>query len=280
MLESLVAVPKEIWAALVASIVTLFGVLVTIRLTHNQFALQLEHDYQIRDRERAMSLRRDIFFDAISEIHNRQGYLLNLVNLEDSSGSNEPGDNALAKLELIAGDETVTAAHSLDMAYVEALFLLNEKRVRLVNDKNSIDVIQNIRDETWEKYKAYGDRLTQLTIEGGYDEAQWKSIENWRDFEKGLLEEYDREKEEKWQQFLEDHSGFLLECMKGFSAVAEKTPPVVLAIRRELEMPLDEASYLVNHRKSIERAQTLINRFSQTLKAEYAESNDKMKSEA
>ena len=64
----LTSIPHVVWAAIIASGLTIFGVTLANRANKKCLILQLNHDAQQKDKEREMQLRRDVYIEAAEAI--------------------------------------------------------------------------------------------------------------------------------------------------------------------------------------------------------------------
>jgi len=77
-------IPDVIWSAVIASLLTLSGVLLTSFGNTKRLKSQLLHDSQQRDKERDLSLRKQVYLDTMEAIANAQNILLSLLNIDFS----------------------------------------------------------------------------------------------------------------------------------------------------------------------------------------------------
>src|SRR6185503_10057808 len=78
-------IPDTVWAAVTASLITLGGVWLTNRNSRAQQILFLTHDANVRDKERMMSLRRDIYLPVAEAIANSISLLTKQLSLTDDT---------------------------------------------------------------------------------------------------------------------------------------------------------------------------------------------------
>jgi hypothetical protein len=75
-------VPNVIWAAIIASVLTLAGVLTTNRNNNSRLTKQLEHEGAQRDKEREIDLRREVYLGAAEAIAEAHGKIVQIPNFE------------------------------------------------------------------------------------------------------------------------------------------------------------------------------------------------------
>ena len=68
-------IPDVIWSGLIASVLTLGGVLISNRSNSSRLKLQLRHDAEQKTTERTASLRRDVYLEAAEQLTKANAYL-------------------------------------------------------------------------------------------------------------------------------------------------------------------------------------------------------------
>ena len=114
------SVPDVIWAAIIASLLTLGGVLATNRGNHNRLMKQLSHDANQRDRERKMELQQQVYLGGAEAITANYLIINKLPNLTitDSDLSKQFSDSSasISKVNVIGSDNAVKAVSELSIA--------------------------------------------------------------------------------------------------------------------------------------------------------------------
>ena len=130
MAEWLASIPDVVWAALLASLLTLSGVLLANRDSRMRQTPELKHDASQRNREREMALRRDVYLRAAEAISRVQNMLMRLTDLsvseQDFSASFCRDSSAMAQVQLVGANNTVQAISAfgpeLSAAFLELSF--------------------------------------------------------------------------------------------------------------------------------------------------------------
>jgi transcriptional regulator of NAD metabolism len=126
-------IPLALWVAIgavvFAPIISLAGVILSNRNVRKNLKIQLDHDAEERDRERKMTLRREVYLEtAVAMTHVNQ-VLARAWNPESdiNAVASEFADDLskLAKVHIVGGDATVTAVmnyvNEVGPAYLEFL---------------------------------------------------------------------------------------------------------------------------------------------------------------
>ena len=140
-------VPNVIWAAIIASVLTLTGVIATNINNNSRLMKQLEHEGAQRDKEREIDLRREVYLgasEAIAEAHEKIIQIPNLKpqDIQDHF-SNLKLSAALNKVHIVASERTVSAISSFGEQFAKSLFNLMTQKLTM----------QMLEDETNELQK-------------------------------------------------------------------------------------------------------------------------------
>jgi len=166
---------------------SLGGVVITNRANDRRLRAQLVNDRELRNRERELSLRKDVYLgaaEAISAGLTAIGRFANLdlpndkiteVYLEKAS--------SIAKIHVIAKEETVKSVVDFVNELGTAYLRLFAMRYPLVIDKNQLAIL----DKQIESFANERDRMIELmkqfNLEGNTDKRRWEVIQNNFKFE-------------------------------------------------------------------------------------------------
>ena len=132
-------VPIAVWSAIIASLLTLFGVLLTNYGNNRRLIRQLSHDAVQRDRERAMEMRRQVYLDAAEAVTANHMVLMNLPNLEipDSELGEQFSKSAatISKVNVVGSSDTVRAVSEFSLCLAGKYLQLTAKRLPFIQRK-------------------------------------------------------------------------------------------------------------------------------------------------
>jgi hypothetical protein len=122
-------------AAALSAVVSFVSSRLSNRNARQQLETQLKHDAEQRDRDRAMTLRRDVYLPAIEAVvrsHAALGHAANLDSDIAASGKQLVTDLAeIAKVHLVASEATVKAIMAFTNALMPAYLELAALRIPL-----------------------------------------------------------------------------------------------------------------------------------------------------
>ena len=269
-MELLQKVPSEVWAAITASLITLGGISLSNRHARKQQKEALTHDERQRDKEREMSLRREVYLDAAEAISNGLSDLGRMINLEisdqDINSESSKNSAAIAKVNMVATNPTVQAVSNyyseFNSTYLELFF----ERLLVMERKNSIDDLSNLIQKNQSEIDRWIEMMKTYNLEGKHDERKWKGISQNLEFhqknEEELIDKRDNLRTIQ-QKELFSFTGHFIDKMRFISSLI---PPAIFAVRKELSLPIDEEAYLKNHMESLARIQHAAENFLSKIK--------------
>lgn len=201
-----------------------------------------------RDKDRDMSLRREIYLDAAAAINKWQLLIASLGNQELSQTKIDEEFQsislALAKIDVIATNQTIRTTSRLKSELLELHLNLLIKRQPIVMQKISIDIINNIIQDFTAKQKYYFQIIEEINLT--YDQskqascnAAQNSINFWN---KELEKLYDELNvlQIKQNEEIQIFSKILSDKIKD---ITKFTIPALVSVRKELGFPIDEGDY-------------------------------------
>lgn len=267
MIEFITKIPDVVWAALLASLLTFSGVILSNRNSRLQTLAQLEHDSRQRDREREMDLRQDVYIRAAEAISRSLNMLARLpdLNISDRELSADFSDDssALAKIQVVGTNETVQAVTAFQQQLASAYLELVLRRASLIERKNSIELLSEFVDKVQAEQDRNVNLMKQLNLEGSSDERIWKLVKDSFEFEKEQYTNYIQERQALWDQQNPEYIRFAESCFVKFLEVSKLVPPAIFAARAELELPLDREKYLATFNENNERMMAIFQSFLQ-----------------
>jgi hypothetical protein len=217
-------IPAIVWAAFIGSALTLVGVVISNW-----------NNARERERERVMTLKRDVYMPAVDAVMGLHSLLVELASLErpvvDIDRRTTELDSKLSAIHVVGGADTVAAITAFQLRFLAAAIQLRAQRsfTKPVTD-SSAALIAKIQAEP---------RTSIVLPEEAARDERHKKL--------GAVIEGDT------RQFHADLSAmFKLVKMSLEKAreVGDLVPPIILAFRKELGLALDQAAYLKVWRES------------------------------
>lgn len=248
LLALLEKIPATFWGVVIGSFFSLGGVVLANRASDRRLQAQLDHDRQLKTRERDLSLRKDVYLaaaEAVTAGFNAVARLADLnIPYEKLTEQYQNKASSIAKVSVIAKEETVKAFERFTNELGGTFLRLSVKRYPLTAQQQKIAIL---RDQL-KHFESERDRMVELmeqhNLDGPVDQRRWDQIQKKFDFEqdriKKTLEEITTLGKELYSRQLE----YTRECVSESMNLRKLLVPALIAVRRELELPIDEASYL------------------------------------
>lgn len=243
--EIIKLVPEVIWSAIVASGITLFGVMVSNKSNTSRLELQLNHDTSEKSKERISELRHEVYLKAVEDIEITNIQLSTLANRElaklDMTLELQAIIASMAKLRLVAEPETTRLAGELSAEF-GLLFLKLLPRLAIVQDaKADIEINNSFYDSSFAEASRIQRDMQKFNEEGRQDLVVYQTLKSSYEFYFGQSQEYAAARaraHEVHGEKLGEFNAMLLPEMKDLSKVQLK---VMMAIRKDLGIVCDVA---------------------------------------
>lgn len=236
---------------LMSGLLTLTGSLGAVYLTNRahdrRLKLQLAHDLELKKRDREMSLRKEVYLEAAEAMS------AGLITL-GRFGNFEVADDKLSedyvsklpsvqKIHVIAKEETVEALVKFSGELAATMLRLLTKRYPLVWQAQQMKFLQTQIDGALKDQSRMLQLMEQHNLDGAKDQEKWDTIQRNFDYAKGKFDELQKQSADLGTTLYPKQLQFMEECIREGSKLSRLLVPVVVSIRRELELPLDETKY-------------------------------------
>jgi hypothetical protein len=244
----------------------------TAQLNHEseQLERRLAHEADQRDRERTMSLRREVYLNAAEAMVHANGLLGRMTDIENDQrilGQEFATDlGKIAKIHIVGTKETVEAV----MTYVNTLspcFIeLTSKRTPLLITKASIAHEQTFIDAALAQRKRFTAMLQQLNLDGVTDKTKRDPVLAQSTIATENHQFHIAAMNELWRQQLKGIEGIVSHLQAVADKVTRLLPPAILAVRSEMELPLDPAWYESKWDEQLTRVKAVMEKMLRTLR--------------
>jgi hypothetical protein len=232
----LVSIPDVVWAAIGGSGLTLLGVFI-----------QLRHDAKQRNKEREMSLRRDVYLPAAEQIAAAINYLAQISNSNfDEQGKMEPIHNFIAivaKINVVGSDETVIASNILVGKFNSLFAHLMSKKLPIIKLKYEIKTLEKMAEYCQARQQIALADMKSLNFNKETDQGLWKLVQTQFEQAQKDSSKYQDELAKKRISLAKLSFDMLDECVKVGEQIQNFIIPVLIAIRKELKLPLNQKRY-------------------------------------
>lgn len=247
MIELFERIPATFWGVLAGSFFSTLGVMLTNRSSDKRLLKQFEYDREVKAKERELSLKKDVSLTAAEAVSQGITVIGNFANFEMHDEAvvrpYSEKSSVIAKVHIIGSFETIEALNNFTNELSAIYFKLFSERTRIFKDKVERDlVLKNIelyarqRDGTLEM-------MRQFNIEGAKDPQKWAVLQNNYQYEADSVQQSIAQHGKLSKQFSQKQLIFMRQCVEYSQKASALIPPLLLAVRKELDLPLDEKIY-------------------------------------
>jgi len=268
MLTELIAllerVPGTFWGVVIGSFFSLSGVVLTNRASDRRQRAQLAYDRDLKNRERELSLRKDVYLAAAEAISAGLSAVARFADLsvphDKLTERYVEKSAAIAKVHVIATEDTAKAVAAFSGELGATYLRLSTKRFPLIAQKQRLALL----DDQMNRSGAERDRMVglmkQYSLDGAADPRQW-DVQRSYEAERARVDEVVKEHELLNAEFYAKQLDYMTECASESMRLGKLLVPALLAVRAELELPIDGAAYVQIIEQSVSKQETLLKEF-------------------
>lgn len=225
-----------------------------------QFGNQLQHDAHQRDRDRQMSMRREVYLDAAAAlVHLQHTYSQASdikIDVKEVNASFAKNQAAIAKTHIVGTQATVDAVmaytNALGAAYVELL----SRRPSLEIRKAAIDTHDALMMQAHDDRVRCNRMLEQYNLEGANEPQRWQMIQKQYEFATERWEDQNAKRAALQAEQLRETIEISNRLIEMNGTIIPHLPRAVLAVRAELEMQIDSDWYTAQWLDQVQQAGT------------------------
>lgn len=261
------AIPASFWGVVVGSFCSIAGVAITNRASDKRLRAQFEHERESKTKDREMALRKEVFLSAAEAVASGMNSIGRFANLDIPNDQiTQPYVEkapAISKVHVIANIETILPLAQFT-SRLGALYLeLFAKRHELINARNAIALVDNQVEQFGKERDRILEMIKQHNIEGVVDQRRWEVLQDNFAFEQNRISDGLAHRAQLAAALQPKHLEFMRQCLSHTEQLGAMLIPVLTAVRRELDLPLDEAAYRQAMVESYAQQQQAIDGFIQ-----------------
>lgn len=240
-------IPGTFWGVIIGGFFTLGGIILTNRAHDRRTRAQFTDDRNLRNRDREMALRKDIYLAAAEAASAGLLAVGRFANLDIPHDKLTEGylDKApsITKVHIIANEETVRAVSNFSTELNAAFLRLGVKRIQLVAQKQQIGFLRAQFEVSLKEQTRTLELQKQYNLDGLTDQRRWAALQQNFEFEQARGERSRQEADTLDESSIPPQLEFLKEvCAETIKLGRLLTPPL-FCIRKELELPVDETEF-------------------------------------
>jgi hypothetical protein len=240
-------IPASFWGVVVGSFFSLGGIVAVNRANDRRLREQHEHDREMRNRDRELSLRKDVYLSAAEAVSAGITAIGRFADLEIPNNQLTQAfvdkSPAIAKVNIIAEELTVEALTNL-LGELSAVYLrLFAKRFPLVALRDQILRLQEQIARSSREKDRMVELMKQFNLDGTIDPNRYHIIESVFKFEQDCIAETSKQHAMLSADISVKQLQFMKECVHETNRMSRLTVPAIVFARAELEMPINEQVY-------------------------------------
>ena len=240
-------IPATFWGVVVGSLFTLTGIYFTNRAGDRRLRIQLQNDRELKSREREMTFRKDTYAlaaEAISASISALAKFSDLsFSLKEISATYLDKSPVLAKVNLVAGEDTLRALASFGTEFAGAFLRLTQQRMVLSVLQEQIAGKAALLRGFEKTRDAMIELMRHHNIDGVQDSRRFEAIQTNYEFEAGRIATTNQELQQMIAELSAKHLPFAKECFVEAARVNRLTIPLLVAARMELESSISKEQY-------------------------------------
>lgn len=264
-LQLLNSIPASFWGVVVGSFFSIAGVAITNRASDRRLRTQFEHERESKTKYREMELRKEVFLSAAEALAAGMNTIGRFSNFDIPNDQvTQPyveKVSAISKVHVIAQTETILPLAQFTSRLGALYMELFARRHELMSERNSIALIDNQVAQFGKERDRILEMIKQHNIEGVVDQRRWKVLQENFEFEQKRIHDALAHRTQLAGALQPKHLEFMRQCLSNTQLLGELLIPVLTAVRRELELPLDEVAYRQAMEESYVRQQEAIDGF-------------------
>lgn len=235
-------IPASFWGVLVGSFFSLGGVVLANRANDRRLREQLKHDRDIRNRDRELSLRKDVYLSAAEAVSAGITAIGRFADLEIPNNKLTEAyidkSPAIAKVHVIANERTAEALTNLLGELNGAYLHLFAKRYPLLVQRNQISLLQQQINNFSQERDRMLELMKQFNLDGATDQRRWEVIDENFKFEQKRIAETSKRLADLYADLSVKQLQFMKECIEETNRLGRLTVPLIASGRANLRCPL------------------------------------------
>jgi hypothetical protein len=268
-LEYFAVIPDVVWAAILASTLTLFGVMLSNSSNTSRLIKTMAHESTEKDKDRIHSLRKDVYLRAAETMTEVAAYLGKIPQLDPTKENIADGLSsffvASAKLQLVSESETAKLANELTARYTEILFLLLAK----ASPAHRLQATIQLENELYEQKRSELARvlaeMTQLNESGSTDPVRFEALKRSFESSQQAATQLGEDRIKSFEERNLATREYTIVLLKEMRSVGPLQMRLTTAIRNELALATEASDYEAKACANFERIDRSMKQLLKTL---------------
>lgn len=245
-IEILESIPPALYGVMIGSLLTVIGVTLTNISNTKRLRIQHEHERNLENKTRDLTLRRDVYMEAMEAIS------AGLVAVSRFSELNTSSDELMhsytdlspkiGKVTIVGKNETIKAVATFNLELTGAFLRLTATREKIKAVVQRIESLGKEIEAAQQELNNLADSMGEENIEKNRKRKKDQIQREYNDTKK-RLEHLKAECDLLENQFMSMQIDLVQECTSEVAKLDELLVPMIGLMRSELELPFNETYY-------------------------------------
>ena len=242
-LDLLRSVPDVVWSGVIASVLTLSGVLISNWSNTTRLRIQLQHDADQKTKERTAILRREVYLKAVEELTKANSHLAGLpqsdptkVNLADGL---QGFFGAAAKLQLVAEPKTALLMNQLVASYGELMLRLMGSAMPLHGLRSDISIHDTLYNQAQSQVTRVLGEMAKFNESAQVNDRVFGALQRSLEAFQAQTAKHASDRAQAWDTFNRLNVDFCRQLLTEMRSIGEQQIPALVEIRRDLGLTTD-----------------------------------------
>lgn len=241
-------VPNVIWSAIIASILTFLGVMWTNKGTERRQISLLNHEKEKFQSEQKLALKKEVFLNLASSFADVLGVIPKLMNLDysekDINAQISDHSGVVAKSYLAAKENSVAEILNYSSETAETFLNLMKERRILLDHKNAIEIYRTMINSANAEKNRLLSMMKEFNLQGRSDKPTFDYLNNSYKLEEDIVKRNTKSIEEQESILKPLHINYAKNCIIEHSRLLSLLPPMIIALRNELDNDGDSEIFI------------------------------------
>lgn len=239
-------IPPAFYGVLIGSLLTIIGVVLTNISNTKRLRLQHEHERQVRNKERDLNMRREIYMDAMEAISAGITAISRFPELNETPEALMKSYTSLSakvsKVTIVGQNETIEALANFQLELNGAFLRLSAKRDKFDADLRRHENLENAVNSTKEKLNFLSEQLTKAKLDS-IPHEQLEQLQSEQDVARKDLTDLQSQEMEIGNKLMQTIANLVKTSMAEVSTLNNLLVPLISLMRTELELPFNSEHF-------------------------------------
>lgn len=244
-IEYVRSIPDVIWSGVIASCITLSGVMLSNWSNTKRLEIQLSHDGKERAKDKISSIRKEVYLKAVEDIATTNIHVATIADRDLTKSDMNLEFQTIAatmeKLKIVAEPKTALLAAELNVQFGALVLELLPKLVPLHEARSAIDINNSAYENSLADASRVMRDIHKFTEDGRQDVAVLQALQRSYDFFRKQFEQYAEARSQAYERFDVRSRAFNAELLPQMKDLSRTQLKLIVSIRSDLGVTTDVA---------------------------------------